>query len=253
VACKGWNELPAEKNQLITSYQTQKNFTINTWTYMTFIEKYEEQKMTWMIRKAQCFHCADPGCLKACTSDAISKTEFGFVVIDHDKCVGCGYCVANCPFGVPKIDEVKKKSIKCTGCPERVENNMSPACVTTCQPGALEFGDRDVLLVKAKSRLTVVQKTHPKAQLYGETEMGGLTFFYILLDSPEVYGLPVNPTVPLSLTLWKDVIRPIGGVAVGGAAAAVVLGIFANFFRGNYRSRDDDSTHHEDSKNGGEK
>ncbi|HWQ42924.1 MAG TPA: 4Fe-4S dicluster domain-containing protein [Desulfosporosinus sp.] len=239
VACKGWNELAAERTHLVTSYQSQKDFTTKTWTYMTFIEKYENQKMHWLIRKAQCFHCAEPGCMKGCTSNAISKTDYGFVVIDHDKCIGCGYCVANCPFGVPKIDDVKKKSFKCTGCPERVENNMSPACVYTCQPGALEYGDRDALLTKAKNRLAVVQKTYPRAQLYGETEMGGTTFFYLLLDSPEVYGLPINPTIALSLILWKDVIRPIGGFAIGGAAAAVFVGVLANLFKGSYRSSKD--------------
>jgi len=236
VACKEWNELPAEKTKLITSYQTQKDFTTKTWTYMTFIEKYENQKMNWLMRKAQCFHCADPACLKACSSQAISKTDSGYVVIDHNKCIGCGYCVANCPFGVPKIDDVKKKSFKCTGCPERVGNNLSPACVSTCQPGALEFGDREGLLAKAKNRLAVVKKAYPKARLYGETEMGGTTFLYLLLDSSEVYGLPINPTIPLSVNLWKDVIRPIGGLAVGGAAAAVVVGVLANLFKGRYQS-----------------
>lgn len=251
VACKEWNELPAEKTKLITSYQTQKGFTPTTWTYMTFIEKYENQKMNWMMRKAQCFHCEEPGCMKACSSNAISKTASGFVVIDHDKCIGCGYCVENCPFGVPRIDQVKKKSFKCTGCVERVESNLVPACAQTCQPGALQYGERDALIEKAKNRLTEVQKDYPKAQLYGAKEMGGTTFFYLLLDSPEVYGLPVNPTIPLSLTLWKDVIRPVGGIAVGGAAAAVVVGIFANLLRGNYKSGDGASTNHADSTKGG--
>ena len=253
VACKEWNELPAEKTQLVTSYQTQKGFTTKTWTYMTFIEKYENQKMNFLMRKAQCFHCAEPACLKACSSQAISKTDSGYVVIDHDKCIGCGYCVENCPFGVPKLDLVKKKSYKCTGCIDRVENNLKPVCVQTCQPGALEFGERDALLAQAKKRLAEVQKSHPKAQLYGEKEMGGTTFLYLLLDNPDIYGLPVNPTIPLSLTLWKDVIRPVGGIAIGGAAAAVVVGVFANLLKGNYKSGGDDSTNHADSKKGGKK
>ncbi|KJR45043.1 Formate dehydrogenase O beta subunit [Desulfosporosinus sp. I2] len=108
------------------------------------------------------------------------------------------------------------------------------------------------MLAQAKKRLADVQKTYPKAQLYGEKEMGGTTFLYLLLDSPEVYGLPVNPTIPLSLTLWKDVIRPVGGIAVGGAAAAVVIGVFANLLRGNYRSGGD-SEDPVDSKKGGNK
>lgn len=234
VACKEWNELPAEKTQLITSFQTMKDFTPKTWTYMTFTEKYENSKMNWFMRKAQCFHCEEAGCLKSCSSNAISRTASGYTVIDPNLCIGCGYCVDNCPFGVPQMDKATKKAIKCTGCIERVENGLTPACVQTCQPGCLEYGERVELLAKAKKRLSVVQKTHPKARIYGETEMGGTTFVYLLLDAPEVYGLPVNPQIPLSLTLWKDVIRPVGGIAVGGAAAAVVVGVLGNVLRGSY-------------------
>lgn len=236
VACKEWNELPAEKTQLVTSYQTMKDFTPHTWTYLTFIEKYQNNTMNWYMRKAQCFHCAEPACLKSCSSDAINKTDSGYVVIDQDKCIGCGYCVENCPFGVPKVDDVRKKAYKCTGCIERVENNLTPACVQTCQPGALEYGNRDTLLPKAKARLTEVKKEHAQARLYGETEMGGTTFVYLLLDTPDVYGLPNNPTIPLSLSLWQDVVRPVGSLAVGGAAAAVVVGVLGNLLKGRYRS-----------------
>ncbi|MBP1759452.1 MAG: (4Fe-4S)-binding protein [Firmicutes bacterium] len=237
VACKEWNELPAEKTQLLTSYQTMKEFTPKTWTYTTFTEKYEYPKMNWYIRKAQCFHCAEPACLKSCSSNAISKTDSGYVVIEQELCIGCGYCVDNCPFGVPKLDNSRKKAYKCTGCIDRVENNLTPACVQTCQPGCLEYGERETLLPQAKKRLSEVQKTHPKARIYGETEMGGTTFVYLLLDAPEVYGLPINPTTPLSLTIWKDIVRPVGGIAVGGAAAAVFVGVFGNVLRGAYREQ----------------
>ena len=236
VACKEWNELPAEKTVLVSSYQTVKDFSPSTWTYVAFTEKFDNQKMSWYMRKAQCFHCAEPACLKACSSNAISKSDSGYVVIDQNLCIGCGYCVENCPFGVPKVDSVRKKAYKCTGCIDRVENNLTPACVQTCQPGALESGEREALLAKAKKRLAEVQKQYPKAQLYGEKEMGGTTHVYLLLDSPAVYGLPLNPTVPLSLGIWKDVVRPVGSIAVGGAAAAVVIGVVANLLKGAYRS-----------------
>ncbi|HWJ03947.1 MAG TPA: 4Fe-4S dicluster domain-containing protein [Verrucomicrobiae bacterium] len=172
-ACKEWNELPAEKTTRIKSYQSMNNFTPTTFTYVTFDEKYENNKMQWLFRKAQCFHCSEPACLKACTSNAISKTESGCVVIDRDKCIGCGYCAENCPFGVPKVDKAVNKAFKCTGCIDRVENGLNPACVNTCQPGALEFGDTDAVLIKAKKRLVEVLKKYPKANLYGEKEMGG--------------------------------------------------------------------------------
>ncbi len=234
VACKEWNQLPAEKTQLVKSYQSMRTFTPDTWSFVTFDENYSISQMHWLMRKAQCFHCADPACLKACTSKAISKTESGYVVIDKDLCIGCGYCAENCPFGVPKVDDQQKKAFKCTGCIDRVENNLKPMCVQTCQTGALEFGERDNLMVKAKKRLAEVKGKYPKAVLYGEKEMGGMTHSYILLDSPEAYGLPSHPVAPLALTLWKDIIRPVGTVAMGGAAAAVVFGILGNALRGNY-------------------
>lgn len=235
VACKEWNDLPAEKTRLVGSYQTMKDFTPTTWTYVTFIEMYKNKKMDFFMRKAQCFHCGDPACLKACSSNAISKSPDGFVLIDQDKCIGCGYCVENCPFGVPKVDNARKKAYKCTGCADRVTSNLPPACVQTCQPGALQYGEREKLLPRALQRLGEVRKQYPKARLYGDKEMGGTTYIYLLLDSPEVYGLPLNPAIPVSLTLWKDVIRPVGSVAVGGAAAAVVLGVMGNLLRGGYR------------------
>lgn len=250
VACKEWNELPAEKTQLVTSYQSRKTFSPQSWTYITFVEKYENNKMNWYMRKAQCFHCADPACLKACSSQAISQTESGYVVINQDKCIGCGYCVENCPFGVPKVDETRKKASKCTGCADRVANNLKPACVQTCQPGALEFGERTALLAKAQTRLTEVKKDYPQARLYGEKEMGGTTFVYLLLDQPEVYGLPAHPAIPLSLTLWKDVIRPVGTVAVGGAAAAVIVGLLGNLVKGGYRSEDKETVADENAQGG---
>ena len=246
VACKCWNELPAEKTKLITSYQSHGDFTPTTWTYMTFTEKYEDGKVNWLTRKAQCFHCAEPWCLKACPQKAIYQTETGFVEIDRNKCVGCGYCTTNCPYGVPKVDPDLKKSVKCYGCINRVESNLLPSCVHTCGPEALSFGDRDKMMVKAETRLAEIQKTNPKAQLYGKDEMGGTTFCYLLMDKPEAYGLPVNPKMPLSLFLWKDVIQPVGKLVMGAAAAAVLVGVGSNLLRGNYRG-----SVHENEEGGG--
>ena len=227
VACKAWNDLPAEKTQLITSYQTQKDFTPNTWTYVSFTEKYENGKMNWLMFKSQCFHCTEPACMKACPVGAISQTESGYVLINQDKCIGCGYCAANCPWSVPKTDETKNKTFKCTGCVDRVENGLLPACVHTCQPGALQFGEREEMLQKAKARLAEVKKANPKANLYGENIMGGTTYVYLLLDEPEVYGLPANPTTPSSLTLWKDIVQPYCGWLIPLAAAGAVGSFFS--------------------------
>jgi formate dehydrogenase iron-sulfur subunit len=85
VACKAWNDLPAEKTKRIVSYQTQADFTPTTWTYVQFRENYKNEKMQFNMIKLQCFHCADPACMKACSSDAIYKTETGYTLIDQDK------------------------------------------------------------------------------------------------------------------------------------------------------------------------
>ncbi len=255
VACKAWNDLPAEKTQLITSYQSQAETTPNTWTYVSFHESYADGKMNFRMLKHQCYHCLDPACMKACSSNAIYKTESGYTLIDHEKCVGCGYCVANCPWGVPKTNKEINKTFKCTGCIDRVENGLLPACAHTCQPGALNFGERDAVMKDAKARLAEVQNANPKAQLYGgDTFMGGTTYMYLLLDDPQAYGLPANPTTPISLTLWKDLVHPLGGIAIGASAIAVVAGVLSNFARGNYRSRmhqDENADSHHNSKIGG--
>ena len=239
VACKAWNDLPAEETKLISSYQAQADFTPDRWTYIRMTERYdvEKSKMQWLMLKLQCFHCGDPACMAACPSDAIFKTESGYTIIDQEKCIGCGYCVVNCPWGVPKTNHATNKTYKCTGCIDRVENGLLPACVHTCQPGALHFGNQTEIKLMAEERLAEVKKEHPKAQLYGNDFMGGTTYLYLLLDDPNVYGLVANPNKPISLSLWKNVVHPLGGIAIGGAALAVAAGVFSNFAMGNYRDR----------------
>ncbi len=237
VACKAWNDLPAEKTQRIVSYQAQGDFTPNTWTYVRFREEYKDNKMHFNMLKLQCFHCDDPACMKACSSNAIYKTESGYTLVDREKCIGCGYCAANCPWGVPKIDEATNKMYKCTGCIDRVENGMKPACAQICQPGAIQFGDYDELMPKAQARVAELQLTNPKAHLYGDNLMGGTTYVYLLQDRPGAYGLPLHPTTPISLTLWKDIGHPLGGIAIGASAAAITAGVIVNLVRGNYANR----------------
>jgi formate dehydrogenase beta subunit (EC 1.2.1.2) len=237
VACKAWNDLPAEKTQLLTSYQAQGDFTPNTWTYVRFREEYKDQKMHWNMIKVQCFHCADPACLKACPSKAIYKTESGYTLIDREKCIGCGYCGQNCPWNVPKTDTKINKTSKCTGCIDRVENGLKPACAQTCQPEAIKFGDYDKMMPIAEARLAELQLTNPKANLYGNQWMGGTTYLYLLQDRPDAYGLHPNPSTPIALTIWKDLVHPLGGIAIGASAAAIACGVIANFVRGNYANR----------------
>lgn len=226
VACKAWNDLPAEKTQLIRGYQSQGNYTPTTWTYISLHENYENSKMTWRMFKHQCFHCAEPACMKACPVGAISKTDSGYTLISEEKCIGCGYCTVSCPWGIPKTDESKKKTYKCTGCIDRVENGLKPACASTCQPGAIQFGEHDEMLATAKARLEEVKKNNPNAQLYGDKLMGGTTYVYLLLDAPETYEMPSEVATSASLFFWKDYVQPYGGWLIPLAAAASVGSFF---------------------------
>lgn len=226
VACKQWQELPGEKTTLISSIQSQRSFTPTTWTFISFRETAAgpNGRADWLFRKEQCMHCSEAACMKACNYGAIGRTPQGFVVIDQSKCIGCGYCETNCPFHVPRIDEHTNKAFKCHGCPDRVENGLTPACVKTCQTGALTFGPRQDMLSTAAARLNHIKPSYPQANIYGANELGGLHFTYILLREPAFYALPAQPAVPLSLTVWKDVVRPLGGLGVAGALAAAAVG-----------------------------
>ncbi|MDR3564073.1 MAG: 4Fe-4S dicluster domain-containing protein [Negativicutes bacterium] len=224
VACKQWNTLPGEKLPFYRSLQAHPAFDPSTYTFIAFREVRENNKMEWLFRKEQCMHCADAACQKACPQDAISHTEYGFVVINHTKCIGCGFCVTNCTFNVPRVNPKTQKSYKCTGCPERVANGMQPACVQTCQPEALAYGPRDKIIAMARSRFEQIKPVHPQAVLYDAQRLDGINFTYILLRPPEFYGLPADPAVPVSVDLWKKFVRPLGGVAIAGALLATAVG-----------------------------
>lgn len=156
-------------------------------------------------------------------------TEFGTVVVDHEKCVGCGYCVQNCPFDVISLASYKdkqgkeyRKASKCTMCTDRIEEGLQPACVTTCHPGAMQFGTKAEMLKKAQQSLGEVKKRFPNANIYNPEGVGGTHTIYVLAEKPSVYGLPENPKVPTSAVLWKDYAQPVGKMMLGGVTMALV-------------------------------
>lgn len=236
VACKNWNDLPAEPEDFSGSLQSHKKVTADTWNVLQFIE-HENGKgdLEYLFRHSSCFHCHDAACEKVCPEDAISHTKYGSVVIDHDKCVGCGYCVQNCPFEVISLKEYKdkngqtyRKSQKCTMCTDRIEQGLQPACVTTCHTGAMEFGNKDEMLSKAQKRVQEVKGRFPNAQVYSPAGVGGTNTVYVLAEKPSVYGLPENPKVPTSAVAWKDYAQPIGKMMLGATTMAVVGAFVTN-------------------------
>ncbi|MGD8190647.1 4Fe-4S dicluster domain-containing protein [Brevibacillus ginsengisoli] len=236
VACKNWNDLPAEPERFSGSYQSHESLTANTWNVITFTEQETKNGgFEWLFRHASCMHCKEAGCEKACPKEAISHSKFGSVVIDHDKCVGCNYCVQNCPFGVIQITSYIDKngreqyrSQKCTLCTDRLEQGLKPACVTACHTNCLEFGDRDELLSQASKRLSAVKDRYPNANIYNPEGVGGVNTVYLLADKPSVYGLPETPKVATSTVLWKDYMQPLGKLMFGGVAMAVLAAYVSN-------------------------
>ena len=134
VACKQWHDLPADMSTPFEGqYQSHATLTPTTWNLIRMTERTDAKgKFHWDFVKVQCMHCGDPACAKGCPEEAIDKLDSGAVVINADKCVGCGYCVANCPFDVPKINKETHKSTKCDLCFDRIEEGMTPSCAKTC-------------------------------------------------------------------------------------------------------------------------
>lgn len=234
VACKNWNQNPAWIEPFKGNYQTHEDTNAHTFTIIKMNETEDGMGVKWYFSKHQCMHCSDPACMKVCPRGAISKTKWGAVVKDYDKCIGCQYCAAACPFNVPKYDGDKDVVTKCTLCSERVEAGLTPACAKTCPAGALKFGDREELLAEARERVKYLRANgFPNANIYGVTELGGLNKIYVLGDTPDKYGLPVNPKVSSVIPAWQNVIQPWVGLLIpialaGSALSFVTTRVLAN-------------------------
>ncbi len=244
VACKAWNELPAEKTEFKGTYENPLSLSPTTWTRVKFIEMAENGEVKWLFLKTQCLHCTEATCVKVCPTGAAHKTEEGAILIDKEKCTGCKYCVQNCPFEIPKYDADENKVFKCRFCFDRVSNGLTPACALTCPPGAVRFGERDELVSLGRDRVSALKANgNPNAKLYGETELGGLGVMYVLPEKASIYGLPKEPRVPISVVLWEDILKPLGPILGGAAVAAFALSFLLNI---GYK-------HGEEAEEGGEK
>ncbi len=225
VACKQWHDLPADMSTPFEGqYQSHKELTPTTWNLIQMNERVDSDgKFHWDFFKRQCMHCSDPACAKGCPEEAIEKLDNGAVVINQDKCVGCGYCAHNCPFDVPKVNAETNKSTKCDLCFDRIAEGMEPACSKTCTADAIRFGTKEEMLKRAEERVAILkQEGHQDANVYNPQGVGGIHMLYVLPEKPSVYNLPENPQTPNSIDLWKDVVRPIGKIAGAGAIVGVL-------------------------------
>jgi len=229
VACKQWWDLPETQTQQTGSYENPTDLSPQTWTRITFHEYESGGRFQWLFLKQGCLHCAEAACVDVCPTSALKHSDLGAVTLESDLCNGCGYCAQFCPFGIPRLETLnlftgEAKATKCNFCQDRVPEGLKPACVKTCPPGALDWGERDAILEKARSRVEALKaRGYAEVSLYGETEMGGLGRLYVLTAPPSAYGLPENPQYPASVPVWQEGVQPIGVGAV--ALTAVGLGL----------------------------
>lgn len=230
VACKQWNQLPDDGLSFTgMSYDNTAALGASTWRHVAFVERSfaddeGRPQMTWSMMSDVCKHCARAGCLEACPTGSIIRTELGSVYVQPDVCNGCGYCVSACPFGVIDRNEEDGRAFKCTLCYDRQREGLEPACAKACPTDSIVFGELDELRAVAKDRLA---KLHARgvtdAYLYGEDAASqpgteGLHAFFLLVDEPEAYNLPPNPTVPTT---------PSRSAWLSAGAAAIALGALA--------------------------
>jgi formate dehydrogenase iron-sulfur subunit len=241
-ACMEWNDLRDEVGENIGVYDNPTNLTENSWTVMRFSEIEEAGKLEWLIRKDGCMHCEDPGCLKACPSPgAIVQYSNGIVDFNQEHCIGCGYCVAGCPFDIPRISQKDSKAYKCSLCSDRVAVGQAPACVKACPTGSIMFGTKDDMIHQAEERVVELnERGYQNAGLYNPAGVGGTHVMYVLhhADRPELYnGLPKDPTISPMVSLWKGVTKPLLSIGLG---LAVIGGFFHYMIKGPKEVHDDD-------------
>lgn len=225
VACSEWNDIRDTPGKCIGSYDNPIDLSAKSWTIMKFNEVEENGRLEWLIRKEGCMHCAEPGCLKACPAPgAIIQYANGIVDFQSDKCIGCGYCISGCPFNIPRINSEDNRAYKCTLCSDRVQVGQEPACVKTCPTGAIHFGSKQDMLAYADTRVTDLKsRGYDHAGIYNPDGVGGTHVMYVLqhADRPELYAnLPSNPSISPIVSLWKGILKPLAGFAMGALALA---------------------------------
>ena len=208
VACKNWWELSAVVTKNQGTYENPPNLSAETWNKIRFTEIGHNGDAQWLFTRQSCMHCTEAACVWVCPTYARKYNELGYVTIDWERCIGCGRCVAYCPFQVPmlgghdvspritvELGAPRNVTYNCIFCLDRIEDGLTPACVKACPSGALNFGEREDMVRQGRARVDVLKATYPQANLYGESELGGLHLMLVLTEKPGTLGLPETPTL----------------------------------------------------------
>jgi formate dehydrogenase iron-sulfur subunit len=239
VACKQWNQLPANNGGVVqlsgNSYDNTGTLDGTTWRHVRFVEDFSQDRThgRWLMMSDVCKHCVQAGCLEVCPTGAIIRTEFDTVVIQSDVCNGCRMCIPACPFDVIDINPVTNTAMKCTLCYDRMQAGMVPACAQACPTDSIIFGPVEQLRAMADARVEELhQQGETDAQIYGDEQMlGGLNAFFLIVGPPEWYGLPRDPKLPGSNFVGESLGSTVSALVL------LVLGLISFRRLGPYRRR----------------
>ena len=243
VACKEWNQIPGDGFAWSGfSYDNTGSLGASSWRHVKFVEgEFESgfggnapgRPLSWEYSSDVCKHCENAGCLEACPTGAIVRTEFGGVFVQPDVCNGCSYCVVSCPFGVVEKNLDDGRAFKCTFCYDRQKAGMEPACAKACPTESIKFGKLEDLRERASERLLELEaRGIDDAQIYDplESSVGGIHAFFLVRGDPRAYNLPPDPEVP---TVY---LKP-GWTSAAVGAGLLLFGTMAAFFSSRQPSR----------------
>ena len=233
VACKEWNDVPSDGFSFSgKSYDNTLGLGHSTWRHVKFVEETTRigsggnapDVMTWQFSSDVCKHCEVAGCLEACPTGSIIRTEFGGVYIQPDICNGCGYCVVTCPFGVVDRRPTDGRAFKCTFCYDRQKDGLQPACASACPTGSILFGDLEDMQRVADERIAKLHAagmTDAKIWNPTETSVGGTHAIFLIRGDERQYNLPTAPEVPTTLLkpAWSSAAAAAGVLLFAALAA----------------------------------
>jgi formate dehydrogenase iron-sulfur subunit len=221
VACKEWNQVP-DDGYIWTgfSYDNTGGLGHSTYRHVKFVEHVRDGVPAWDFSSDVCKHCEHAGCLEACPTGSIVRTEFGGVFVQEDVCNGCGYCVVSCPFGVIDRRPDDGRAFKCTFCYDRQKDGLEPACAKVCPTESIQFGDLDELRAKADQRLAGLRaRGVDDAVVYDprQSSVGGTHAIFLVRGTPGAFNLPPDPQVPT--------VRLREAWSSAGLAAALIVAV----------------------------